>query len=602
MLSALQTALSAATDGAARRSLLLALGDRHLAIQQPAEALDCFAQVLAPGPRKRRGPGKAAQAAEASGASEQAVGYRRLLTALGAASAPVAAPPGPPTLSVAPSPADATPLSSVSPQAERQPVPLATDGASPVDGPSNVLRLVDGGPDAERTSFADVGGLEAVKKRIDLAFLAPLRQPELFAAYGKSIKGGLLLYGPPGCGKTHLARATAGEVGARFTSIGLVDVLDMWIGESEKRLHELFENARREARRCCSSTSSTRWARKRSQLRHSAGRQPGEPASGRAGRPGQQRRGLRARGDQPPVGRRQRAQAAGRFDRTVFVPPPDAQARSTILNLHLQHRPVQGIDVAALAARTKGMSGADLVHLCDSAVEQALDEALRTGARRPVGMQDFERSLAEVKPSIGPWVEVARNYALYANEGGGLRRAQRLAEGPSVSRGGDRRPAREHVLPRTGEARRGTGRPRPQRTGTHRGARRPRPGPAQGQGVVRGGAGAVGAGPPGRGPGALRARPRRRSPAAPGGIGCSATPTPSGATSSWPWTPSTRPCAWTPRTRPAAPSCPLPVGAGPAPGRPTMPFGMPWATPPTTPRDTASSAMWRWDGASWTRR
>ena len=78
-----------------------------------------------------------------------------------------------------------------------------------------------------------------------MKIIHPLKHPELYKAYGKTIGGGILMYGPPGCGKTHLARATAGEVKAGFLAVGINDVLDMWIGESEKNLHELFEQARR---------------------------------------------------------------------------------------------------------------------------------------------------------------------------------------------------------------------------------------------------------------------------------------------------------------------------------------------------------------------
>src|SRR5438477_10971954 len=87
--------------------------------------------------------------------------------------------------------------------------------------------------------------MEYVKRRLDIAFLGPMRNPDLRKAYGKSLRGGLLLYGPPGCGKTYIARATAGELGARFLSVGLSDVLDMWLGNSERNLHEIFETARR---------------------------------------------------------------------------------------------------------------------------------------------------------------------------------------------------------------------------------------------------------------------------------------------------------------------------------------------------------------------
>ena len=95
--------------------------------------------------------------------------------------------------------------------------------------------------------FEDVGGMKRVKDEIAIKIIQPLQNPELYKAFGKKIGGGILLYGPPGCGKTFIAKATAGEINAKFINIGLHDILDMWIGNSEKNLHELFEMARRNA-------------------------------------------------------------------------------------------------------------------------------------------------------------------------------------------------------------------------------------------------------------------------------------------------------------------------------------------------------------------
>ena len=118
--------------------------------------------------------------------------------------------------------------------------------------------------DAERPGLrlADVAGMADVKARLEAAFLAPMRNPELRKLYGKSLRGGLLLYGPPGCGKTFIARAVAGELGARFMAVSFADVVDMYIGSSERNIHEIFETARRElAVRRSSSTRSTPSAR-----------------------------------------------------------------------------------------------------------------------------------------------------------------------------------------------------------------------------------------------------------------------------------------------------------------------------------------------------
>ena len=108
----------------------------------------------------------------------------------------------------------------------------------------------------------------------------------------------------------------------------------------------------------------------------------------------------------------------GRLDRTLLVLPPDREAREAILRTHLRDRPVERIDTRRLAKATEGFSGADLAHLCESASENALMESVGSGQVRMIGMPDFDRALSQIRPSIGPWVETARNVALYANASG----------------------------------------------------------------------------------------------------------------------------------------------------------------------------------------
>src|ERR687888_735271 len=119
-------------------------------------------------------------------------------------------------------------------------------------------------------TLADVGGLKDVKDRLEVAFLAPLRNPELRRLYRKDLRGGLLLYGPPGCGKGFIAQALAGELGAGFLEVSINDVLEMFIGSSERNLHDIFVTARRNAPTVLFFDELDALGRKRSQLSNNA--------------------------------------------------------------------------------------------------------------------------------------------------------------------------------------------------------------------------------------------------------------------------------------------------------------------------------------------
>lgn len=268
-------------------------------------------------------------------------------------------------------------------------------------------------------TLADVGGLAEVKARLEAAFLAPMRNPRLRELYGKSLRGGLMLYGPPGCGKTFLARAVAGELGARFVSVSLADVLDMYVGQSERNLRDVFDLARRGAPCVLFLDEVDAIGQKRTQLRDNAMRSTVNQLLSELDGVASDNEGVfvlaatNAPWDVDVALRR-----PGRFDRTVLVLPPDQPAREAILRYHLRDRPIVGIDPGRLARRTDGLTGADLAHVCETAAERALMDSARTGEVRPIGMPDLEHALAEVRPSARPWFDAARNVALFANAGG----------------------------------------------------------------------------------------------------------------------------------------------------------------------------------------
>jgi SpoVK/Ycf46/Vps4 family AAA+-type ATPase len=275
--------------------------------------------------------------------------------------------------------------------------------------------------DTEHTglTLADVAGMTEVKHRLEAAFLAPMRNPDLRKLYGKSLRGGLLLYGPPGCGKTFIARAVAGELGAKFITVSFADIIDMFVGQSERNIHELFEIARRNAPCVLFLDEVDAIGQKRSQLRHTpmrsavnqlllelddvSGNNEGVFLLAATNHPWDVDSALRR---------------PGRFDRTLLVLPPDAAAREGVFRYHLKERPVAGIDLAKLAKMTDGYSGADIAHICETAAERALMDSVRLGEPRMIGNPDLEAAIAEVKPSLGAWFDTARNVALFANEGG----------------------------------------------------------------------------------------------------------------------------------------------------------------------------------------
>jgi len=275
--------------------------------------------------------------------------------------------------------------------------------------------------EAERPTvrLADVGGMEDVKKRLESAFLAPIRHPELRRTFAKSLRGGLLLYGPPGCGKTFIARALAGELEARFVAVRLNEVLDMYIGQSERNLHEIFEVARRHAPSVLFLDEVDAIGQKRSHLRTSAMRSTVNQLLAELDDAAESNEGVFVlAATNMPWDVDVALRRPGRLDRTVLVLPPDQPAREAILRHHLRDRPVAGIDVRKLARAAEGYSGADLAHVCETAAEHALMDSVCSGRIRLIEMRDLEAALKEVRPSIGAWLESARNVVLFANEGG----------------------------------------------------------------------------------------------------------------------------------------------------------------------------------------
>ncbi|MFI9839867.1 AAA family ATPase [Nonomuraea sp. NPDC051941] len=300
----------------------------------------------------------------------------------------------------------------VAPSVPAAPAPYAT---TPADAPS--------GAEVEKSkvTFADVAGMDAVKEALRVKLLLPLQQPELFAAYGKRAGGGVLMYGPPGAGKTHLARAAAGELGASFVNVGLSDILDMYVGSSERNLRATFELARRNRPCVLFFDEVDALAARRSDMRQAHTRQlvnqflaelDGVDQDANEGV-------LVLAATNAPWYIDVAFRRPGRFDQLVFVPPPDPSARAAILRLLCRDKPLAEMDFDAVARVTDHFVGADLKGVVDRAVEVKLQQSISAGRPIPMNTHDLLAVAQVTRPTaVREWLATARNYVLHANESG----------------------------------------------------------------------------------------------------------------------------------------------------------------------------------------
>ncbi|WP_049577301.1 ATP-binding protein [Nonomuraea sp. SBT364] len=299
----------------------------------------------------------------------------------------------------------------------------ASTGGAAYDAPSPATPSPEPSAEVERSrfTFEDVAGMEAVKEALKVKLLLPIQQPELFAAFGKRAGGGVLLYGPPGAGKTHLARAAAGELGASFVNVGLADILDMYVGSSERNLRATFDLARRNRPCVLFFDEVDALAARRSDMRQAHSRQivnqflaelDGVDQDANEGV-------LVLAATNAPWYIDVAFRRPGRFDQLVFVPPPDASARAAILRILCRDKPIAEMDFGAVARVTEHFVGADLKGVVDRAVEAKLQQSISAGRAIPLSTPDLLTAAKSVRPtSVREWMATARNYVMHANDSG----------------------------------------------------------------------------------------------------------------------------------------------------------------------------------------
>jgi len=253
----------------------------------------------------------------------------------------------------------------------------------------------------------NVGGLDEIKRELMEAIEWPIKQPEAFVAMGIRPPKGIFLYGPPGCGKTLLAKAVAGESEANFISIKGPEILSKWVGESEKAMREIFRKARQAAPTVIFFDEIDAIAPRR-------GGEEGTRVSERlVNQLLTELDGLEELSQVVVIGATNRPDMVdpgllrpGRFDKIILVNAPDLKARRKIFEIHTSKMPLdKDINLDELAKITEDYSGADIEAICREAAMTALRRDI---ASKIVTKENFMSALKEISPSLPE--EVRREY------------------------------------------------------------------------------------------------------------------------------------------------------------------------------------------------
>jgi len=249
-----------------------------------------------------------------------------------------------------------------------------------------------------KVKWEDVGGLEDVKESLKEAVEWPLKNPECFKRIGVKPPKGILLYGPPGVGKTYIVKALANETGVNLVAVKGPEILTMWVGESERKLRDLFRRAKQVAPSIILFDEIDALAPRRgiemgTRVTEQVVSQLLTELSGIEEMEGVVVIGTTNRPDivDPALLR------PGRFDRLIYVPAPDEKTRLEIFKVHTREMPLKGVSLDKLAKETEGYSGADIEALCREAALFALREDMKA---KEITMKNFEKALKKIKPSI----------------------------------------------------------------------------------------------------------------------------------------------------------------------------------------------------------
>lgn len=283
----------------------------------------------------------------------------------------------------------------------------------------NGTKIFEPMDDKYKLTFKEIGGLQPLKKQANIKIIQPFKNPELFKKFKKSAGGGILLYGAPGCGKSYFARGIAGECGASFYNIGIDEILDMYVGESEKNIKVLFDTVREDRPAIIFIDEIDALGRKRELLKHSSLTTTINTFLAQMdGVESDNENILIIGATNAPWDVDSAFKRTGRFDRTFFVPPPDEDARAEIFELYLKDLPIESINYNKLSTITHNFSGADIKGVVDRVGEKVIEEILQSGDERNICEDDLLEEIQDSKATTLEWFSMAKNVVEYANDSG----------------------------------------------------------------------------------------------------------------------------------------------------------------------------------------
>jgi len=254
-------------------------------------------------------------------------------------------------------------------------------------------------------TFKDVVGLEKVKEEIKMAIIYPFSHPDLFEQYGLKSGDRIILYGPPGCGKTFIAKAAAGESEAAFINVKISDLISQWVGESEKNLAKVFDVARENSPSIIFFDEIDAIGQSRdSNVADHTRRFINQFLTLLDGVDSVKEKILILAATNTPWLLDNALTRPGRFSKKIFVPPPDTNARKHLFDRELQKRPIDNdVSIEELTTMTDGYSCADIFQICAEATQKVVKEAIRSGSKRNISMKDLVDVINKRGSSISKW-------------------------------------------------------------------------------------------------------------------------------------------------------------------------------------------------------